>query len=40
MEKSWFFGEHQGKRIGPAIHDPDMLELLDEVLATLRIEAD
>ncbi len=39
FEKSWFFFEHQGKRIGLAIHDPDTLEPLDEVLATFRLEA-
>ncbi len=38
FEKSWFFFEHQGKRIGLAVHDPDTLEPLDEVLATLRLE--
>jgi len=40
FEKSWFFFEHQGKRIGLAVHDPDTLEPLDEVLATLRLEAE
>jgi len=39
FEKAWFFFEHQGRRIGLAIHDPDTLEPLDEVLATLRLEA-
>lgn len=38
FEISWFFFEHQGKRIGLAVHDPDTLEPLDEVLATLRLE--
>ena len=40
FEKSWFFFENQGMRIGLAVHDPDTLEPLDEVLATLRLEAD
>ena len=40
FEKSWFFCKHQGRRIGLAIHDPDTLESLDEVLATLRLEAE
>ena len=40
FEKTWFFVEHQGKRIGLAIHDPDTLQPLDEVLATFRLEAD
>ncbi len=40
FEKTWFFFEHQGRRIGLAIHDPETLEPLDEVLATLRLEAE
>jgi hypothetical protein len=40
FEKSWFFFEHHGRRIGLAIHDPETLEPLDEVLATLRLEAE
>ncbi len=40
FEKSWFFFENQGKRIGLAVHDPDTLDPLDEVLATSRLEAD
>jgi hypothetical protein len=38
FEKSWFFFEHLGRRIGLAIHDPETLEPLDDVLATLRLE--
>ncbi len=40
FEKPWFFVENQGKRIGLAIHDPDKLEPLDEVLVTLRLGAE
>ena len=39
FEKSWFFFEHQSKRIGLAMRDPDTLEPLNEVLATFRLEA-
>jgi hypothetical protein len=38
FEKSWFFFENRGKRIGLAVHDPDTLKPLDAVLATLRLE--